>query len=183
MRRRSSGVSTTSTAWTFSSSRAALRGPGNRDDVVTLREQPCERELRGRAALLLRDLPDLLDDVQVLLEVVALKARVVATEVACRQLLRLREATGEEAAAERAVRHEADAELFAGSATHPPRRRATTANTRSAARGCDAPCSRVATSRVPLPTCRGSAPCRPRRGRPSRRSSSSIGTVGSTRCW
>jgi hypothetical protein len=75
---------------------------------------PCERDLRGRGALLLGDLADPLHDLHVALEVLALEARVVATEVALRDLLGRAEATRQEATTERAVGDEADAELAGG---------------------------------------------------------------------
>ena len=53
-------------------------------------------------------------ELEVALEVLALEARVVAAEVALREIVRRPDLPGEEAAAERAVRDEADAELAAG---------------------------------------------------------------------
>src|SRR4051794_8269214 len=83
----------------------------DRDDVVAAAQHPCERELAGRAPLLLGDAPHALDEVEVALEVLALEARVVAAEVVLVEVGRAREAAGEEAAPERAVGDEADAEL------------------------------------------------------------------------
>ena len=57
--------------------RAPLR-PRNRHDVVALREHPCKRELRRRAAFLGRDRADFVDEVQVPVEVLALEARRIA---------------------------------------------------------------------------------------------------------
>ena len=51
------------------------------------------------------------DELEVLLEVLALEARRVAAEVVRREVVELLDLAGEKAAAERAVRDEADAEL------------------------------------------------------------------------
>src|SRR5215217_1463653 len=48
---------------------------GDRHDVLSLVKQPRERELARRNALLLRYLPDLVYQLQVLLEVLTLEAR------------------------------------------------------------------------------------------------------------
>src|SRR5688572_27482062 len=48
-------------------------GPEERNDVVTLRQHPCQRELGWAAPLPFRDRLDLLDQLQVLPEVVALE--------------------------------------------------------------------------------------------------------------
>src|SRR3989442_9505879 len=56
-------------------------GAGDGNDVLALREQPGERELRRRATLLYRQLLHLRDEVQVLREVRALEARVVAAPI------------------------------------------------------------------------------------------------------
>src|SRR5207244_3976691 len=50
-------------------------GPRNRNDVLALREQPGEHELRRRALLVHRDLLQPLHDLHVALEVLALEAR------------------------------------------------------------------------------------------------------------
>src|SRR5690349_18128273 len=56
-------------------------GAGDRNDVIALREHPGESELRGGAALLLGHRFDLADELDVLLEILALEARVVLAEV------------------------------------------------------------------------------------------------------
>src|SRR5262249_49837580 len=90
--------------------RAPLRAR-DRDDVVALREDPRERELRGPAALLRGELLHAADEVEVLLEVVALEARRHPPVVVGREVLEALDLPGEEAASERAVRHEPDPEL------------------------------------------------------------------------
>src|SRR3954471_5303010 len=72
---------------------------GDRDDVIAAREQPCQRKLSRRAALLTRDLAHLVDEVEVLLEVLALEARVVAAEVTLLQVVERGDLSGEETAA------------------------------------------------------------------------------------
>jgi hypothetical protein len=90
------------------------RGSRDRDDVVALMEQPREGELRGGASLPRCDVLDVADEVEVLLEVLPLKARLTTAEVVGREVLEAGEAAGEKSAAERAVGDEADAELAAG---------------------------------------------------------------------
>src|SRR5207247_8215957 len=92
--------------------RASLRA-GNGDDVFSLREDPCQRELRGPAALAGGHLADARDEVEILLEVLALEARRQTAVVVGRQILEARDLSGQEAAPERAVGDEPDAELAA----------------------------------------------------------------------
>src|SRR3954469_18865557 len=90
---------------------------GDRDDASkivhsALGEDPGEGELAGGAALLGRDLADLLDQPQVGLERLALEAREVRRRPAVTLLDRLPLLlAGEQAATERRVRDQADAEL------------------------------------------------------------------------
>src|SRR4029078_6762742 len=90
------------------------RGTGNRDDVAPAGQQPGNRQLRGRALLPARERLDALDDLEGLLEVLSLEARIVAPPVVGREIVDRSEAAGEEAAAERAVGDEADAQGAAG---------------------------------------------------------------------
>src|SRR5262249_23659938 len=92
--------------------RASLRAR-NRHDVVALRHHPRQCELTRRAALVARDLRDLVDELQVVREVVALEPRRQPAEIVLREVVELLDLAGENAAAERAVRDEADAELAA----------------------------------------------------------------------
>src|SRR5206468_3467575 len=82
-----------------------------RHDVVAAGERPGQRELAGRTLLLARDRLDPLDQLQVLREVLALEARREAPVVVGGEILEALQLAGEEAAAERAVGDEADAEL------------------------------------------------------------------------
>ena len=59
---RSSGSARLSTAAMFSSQAVELRRAGDRDDPWLLREQPGERDLRGRCVLALRDLLQQVDE-------------------------------------------------------------------------------------------------------------------------
>src|SRR4029077_12621390 len=86
-------------------------GARDRDDVAPAREQPGERELPRGAFLLLRHVEQRPHEVEVLLEVLVLEARVIPTAVVGRDLRRGVGAPGEEAAAERGVGDERDAEL------------------------------------------------------------------------
>src|SRR5438128_4891966 len=89
----------------------ALLGAWDGHDVLSLREQPRERELRRSAALLRRDLAHPLHELQVPLEILPLEPRVVAPVVVRRQVLVPLEAPGEEPTAERAVGDEPDPQL------------------------------------------------------------------------
>lgn len=62
-------------------------GAGDGDDVLTLGQQPGERELAGRDALLASEIADLPHEVEVALEVLSLKARIAAPEVVGREVL------------------------------------------------------------------------------------------------
>ena len=86
-------------------------GAGDRGDVVALREQPGQRDLRRCGARLGGDGLDLVDDAQVALEVLAGEARVGLAPVVVGELLGRADLAGEEAVAERRVGNEADAQL------------------------------------------------------------------------
>src|SRR5205823_5182812 len=89
----------------------AALGPGDGNDVLAAREHPGERKLGRRRLLLARELLDALHQLEVAVEVLSLEAGAVPAPVVCGNVLGLAELAGEEAAAERAVRHEADPEL------------------------------------------------------------------------
>src|SRR3989449_2834661 len=92
---------------------AASLGPGNRHHVLTLGQQPRERELGGRAPLLSRQLLHPRDEIQVLREVRALEARVVAAPIVLRQVVERLEPPREEPSPDGAVGDEPDAQLAA----------------------------------------------------------------------
>src|SRR5438128_2648138 len=91
----------------------ATRGSRDRHHVVPLRQHPRERQLRRRASLLARDRLHAAHEIEILLEVLALKARIEAAKIVGGKVFEALDLTGEEAAAKRAVRHEADAERAA----------------------------------------------------------------------
>ena len=78
----------------------ALRA-GDGDYVLALGQHPRESELTRRAALRRRELADLFREVEVLLEVLPLKARVGATDVIGREVVKRLKLPGQEPAAER----------------------------------------------------------------------------------
>src|SRR5688572_18096431 len=82
----------------------------DRHDVVTLREDPGQRELSGGAVMLLRDLLHLRDELEILLEILSLKARVLSPEIILGQIFDALDLAGEKSATKRAVRYEADIE-------------------------------------------------------------------------
>src|SRR4029077_19002683 len=86
----------------------------NGHDVLPLRQHPGERQLRRRAALLEREGLHRVDQREIARKVLALKARVAAPVVVGGEIIGALEGTGEKAAPERAVGHEADAEALAG---------------------------------------------------------------------
>ena len=85
--------------------------PGIEHDVLAARGDPGQRELPCGAALLGRELLDGLDEAEVGLERLLPEARRAAAVVVGGQVLQRPDRAGEEAAAERAVRHQPDAEL------------------------------------------------------------------------
>ena len=91
-----------------------MLGSGNRDDVVPFGEQPRERELAGRAAFLARERFDAPDEIEILLKVLPLKARMVLAPIVFGNVIRALDLAGEEAAAERAVGDEADPKVADG---------------------------------------------------------------------
>src|SRR5258708_35882035 len=91
-----------------------MLGAGNRDDVLILRQHPGQRELRGFAAFLPGDFLDAAHEVEILLKVLALKARRISAVVVLREIYESRELAGEKAAPERTVGDEAYADFAAG---------------------------------------------------------------------
>ena len=116
----------------FPQVRGAL-GSGNRNEILPLTQHPGQRELPRRRAFLLRDFFHLLNERQISGEVLPLEPRVHAPEVAFRDVFGLLELSREEAASERAVRDEADAQLPQRIQNPLLRDRATRASIRSAA--------------------------------------------------
>ena len=92
---------------------ASLRA-GNGHDVLALREHPGQGELRRRAAFVARNGLDPFEQPEILVEILALKPRRLPAVVVLRQVRVRLEAPRQEAASERAIGDEADAELAAG---------------------------------------------------------------------
>ena len=65
----------------------AFFGSRNRHDIISLGEEPGDRELRGRDALLRGDLADAIDEPEILREVLALKAWVIAARIVGREIV------------------------------------------------------------------------------------------------
>src|SRR6266700_27965 len=84
-------------------------GAGDRGDVVALREQPGQSDLRRCGIDLGGNCLDLVDDAEVLLEVALGEARIGLAPVVVAQLLRGANRPGEKAVPERRVGQEADA--------------------------------------------------------------------------
>ena len=72
---------------------AAALGPGDRHEVLALREHPCDRQLRRRDLQLLGDLLDLRGELQVRVEVLTGKARPATAKVVLIEILGRGEAT------------------------------------------------------------------------------------------
>src|SRR5580658_2922704 len=87
---------------------------GDRHDVLTLRENPGQSQLRSLAALLPGKLFDPLHQMEIALEILALEARGHAAKVVRSQVVELLDLPGEKATPERAVRYEADSQRAAG---------------------------------------------------------------------
>src|SRR5215470_15954968 len=90
---------------------ALALGAGDGNDVRSLSEEPGEHELGRRAALLGREFLDAVHELDVVLEVLLLEARVVAASIALGDVLELLELSGEQAAPDGRVGDEGDAEL------------------------------------------------------------------------
>src|SRR5260370_2647717 len=91
-----------------------MLGTRNGHDVRPFREQPGKRELTRRAALLARQLLHPAHEIEILLEILALEARMILAPVAFLDVLRPFDLAGQESAAQRAVRDETDLEFANG---------------------------------------------------------------------
>src|SRR5688572_7393709 len=89
----------------------ATLGAGDRHDVAAASEQPGERQLPRRAAVLAGKLLHLLDEIDVALEIFLLEPRMSAPAVVFRDVGNLVHLPGEQAAAQRRVGDQRDAEL------------------------------------------------------------------------
>src|SRR6266508_1049620 len=91
-----------------------LRGPGNRRDPWLLGEQPCERDLRRRRPLFVRDLPQDIHDRLICLARFRREAQHEIAEIGAHERRLLVDRARQEAFAEWTEGHEADAELLEG---------------------------------------------------------------------
>ena len=89
-----------------------LCGTGDRHDPRLLPEEPRDRDLRGSRVLLFRDSAEQVDERLIDLHCLRCEARQSAAKVVAGELSVLVHRAGQEALAERAVRHEADAQLL-----------------------------------------------------------------------
>ena len=183
MRRRSSLVSFTfDRADIFFQIFSAL-GSGNRNNVVALREHPRERELRGRAFLFAGDLFDATHQIEILLEVFSLKARRVTAIIVGCEVFEFLKLPGQKSAAEWAIGDETNAEFAAGGQNfvfgiaRPERifglQRCDGMDFHGAAKRLRRRPRRV----------RDSEPCLPSLSSAIAPTVSSMGVLGSTRCW
>src|SRR5580700_778110 len=86
----------------------------NRHNVVTLREHPCERQLRRLAALFLCNFLNPTHQIKILLKVLALETRGIAPVIVGGKIVEALEPSGQEAASQRAVSDEPDTQFAAG---------------------------------------------------------------------
>src|SRR5260370_39553539 len=91
-----------------------MLGTRNGHDVRPFREQPGKRELTRRAVLLARQLLHPAHQIEILLEVLALEARMILAPVAVLDVLRPLDLASQEPTAQRAVGDEPDLELANG---------------------------------------------------------------------
>src|SRR5512135_3387715 len=89
----------------------AALGAGDRNDALPLGQEPRQGQLGWRHVFRGGDLLHSIHELQVLLEVLSLEPRPLATPVVRWQILEAAQLAGEEAAAKRAVRDEADAQF------------------------------------------------------------------------
>ena len=149
-----------SSAATFSSSRCLLLVPGIGTTSSSLGEQPRQRQLRRRAALLLGRAPGRRStSARFFAKFSPWKRGLCAPKSSGARSSIVLEAAREEAAAERAVRDERRCRAPAAPAAARPPGRASTASTRSARAAIGCTSWRAAASRPKAPTDRGTSPC------------------------
>src|SRR5882724_4394889 len=84
---------------------------GNRYDVVALRQNPGQRQLRRRAFFRARDSLEMPNQIKITLEIFALESWRSVPVIMFRQMLAFFDLAGQEPATKRTVWHEADAKL------------------------------------------------------------------------
>ena len=135
----------------FSSRRSQLRRAGDRDDPGLLGQQPGEGDLGWRRASSARAmLPSKSTNAWFALRASGVKRGTRAAEVGAVERRALVDLARQKTLAQRAVRHEADAEFLEGRDDLLSRASATRANTRFAARRPAGPRARGGSSAPPL---------------------------------
>src|SRR5205085_10513490 len=81
----------------------------DRHNVLTLRHHPCERNLRRSAAFLRCQLFYVFDEFQILLKILALKARRVAAVIVCGKIINALKSSGQKPAPQGAISDKANA--------------------------------------------------------------------------
>src|SRR5438105_9817908 len=81
----------------------------NRNNMFALGQYPAKRKLRRRALFFAGDFANSLHEIEIALKIIALKSWRRAAEIVFLQILRLFDFAGQKSAAQRTVRHEADA--------------------------------------------------------------------------
>jgi hypothetical protein len=142
----------------------------NGNNIVALMQQPRQRNLPRRCALLFGHFANDGSCPHVCIEVCALQTRVAPPEIILRILLGAYHHPGQETTAKRTKRHQADAEL--------PQKRYETGLQIALPKGILALQRRNRVDRV-----RAADRVLPRLGKADEAMMSSIGTAGSTRCW
>lgn len=92
----------------------AALGSGYRDDILTLREQPCQGKLAHGNLLLGCNLLYALDELEILPEVFVLEPRLSSTLVIWSEIFGAGDPTGKESPSERTVSHESYSQLANG---------------------------------------------------------------------
>ena len=156
---------------------------GDGNDVIALGEKPCKSELAGSAILFFGDGFDAGDQVEILLKIVVLETRRKATVVVWCKILEALDLAGEKTAAERAVGYKSDSQLARRGREFRPRDRASTTNIRFAERRWGELCERGESSPGKLRRGRYSGFCLARTRSARAPTVSSMGVLGSTRCW
>lgn len=92
-----------------------VRRSGDRDDIVSLRHEPCQRELAGStAAMFLGDGQEPVGEIEVFVEIFGAETGRQGAEVAFGEVLGALISAGEKASAERGIGDDGDAEFARG---------------------------------------------------------------------
>src|SRR5579863_7661103 len=89
-------------------------GTRNRHNILSLRQHPSQSQLRGPAAFLFRYFLHPAHQIKILLEVIALESRRIATVIVGGEIIESFELPSQETASQWAVGHEPDAQFATG---------------------------------------------------------------------